>query len=167
MAATATFSLRSLPSNQWLHKLRTRTATASVRSHSFTTLASLSPVEDTEDIQLNVNSKEMVQETVPSTSNNNNNDKSKKPYFPKRGQTLELVCESLAFKGKGVCKVADTGFVLMCDRALPGERFIGRVTRKRENYAEVSAFFSFNSSLINYITRLSLYIRRLYLLFCF
>lgn len=60
-----------------------------------------------------------------------------KSYFPKRGQTLELVCESLAFKGKGLCKVADTGFVVMCDRALPGERFIGRITRKKENYAEV------------------------------
>lgn len=58
-------------------------------------------------------------------------------FFPKKGQTLELVCESLAFKGKGVCKVADTGFVLMCDRALPGERFIGRVSRKKGNYAEV------------------------------
>ncbi|XP_078432034.1 RNA methyltransferase family protein [Wolffia australiana] len=58
-------------------------------------------------------------------------------FFPKKGQTLELVCESLAFKGKGLCKVADTGFVVMCDRALPGERFIGRVTRKKGNYAEV------------------------------
>lgn len=72
----------------------------------------------------------------PAAGNNNN----KKPtsYFPKRGQTLELVCESLAFKGKGLCKVAETGFVVMCDRALPGERFIGRVTRKKGNYAEVS-----------------------------
>ncbi|KAA8540316.1 hypothetical protein F0562_024121 [Nyssa sinensis] len=26
----------------------------------------------------------------------------------------------------------------MCDRALPGERFLGRVTRKKDNYAEVS-----------------------------
>lgn len=58
-------------------------------------------------------------------------------FFPKRGQTLELVCESLAFKGKGVCKVADTAFVVMCDRALPGERFLGRVTRKKGSYAEV------------------------------
>lgn len=58
-------------------------------------------------------------------------------FFPKRGQTLELVCESLAFKGKGVCKVVDTGFVLMCDRVLPGERFLGRVSRKKGNYAEV------------------------------
>ncbi|KAG1330189.1 putative RNA methyltransferase [Cocos nucifera] len=59
-------------------------------------------------------------------------------FFPKRGQTLELVCESLAFKGKGVCKVVDTGFVLMCDRALPGERFLGRVSRKKGNHAEVT-----------------------------
>ncbi|RRT64540.1 hypothetical protein B296_00011011 [Ensete ventricosum] len=58
-------------------------------------------------------------------------------FFPKRGQTLELVCESLAFKGKGVCKVADTAFVVMCDRALPGERFLGRVSRKKGSYAEV------------------------------
>ncbi|CAL0322068.1 unnamed protein product [Lupinus luteus] len=71
---------------------------------------------------------------------NNTDTSSKKPisYFPKRGQTLELVCESLAFKGKGLCKVTDTGFVVMCDRALPGERFIGRVTRKKGNYAEVT-----------------------------
>lgn len=136
MAATATFGLRSIPSNSWLHKFRARTAAASIRLHSFTTLASLSPAEDTEDIQLNVIPKEDARETVPSTSNNNNY-KSNKSYFPKRGQTLELVCESLAFKGKGVCKVDDTGFVLMCDRALPGERFIGRVTRKKDNYAEV------------------------------
>ncbi|XP_021890200.1 uncharacterized protein LOC110808883 [Carica papaya] len=59
-------------------------------------------------------------------------------YFPKRGQTLELVCERLAFKGKGLCKVTDTGFVVMCDHALPGERFIGRVTRRKGNYAEVN-----------------------------
>ncbi|RDX85318.1 IAA-amino acid hydrolase ILR1-like 4 [Mucuna pruriens] len=59
-------------------------------------------------------------------------------YFPKRGQTLELVCESLAFKGKGLCKVTQSGFVVLCDRALPGEHFIGRVTRKKGNYAEVT-----------------------------
>ncbi|XP_050234930.1 uncharacterized protein LOC126683139 [Mercurialis annua] len=59
-------------------------------------------------------------------------------YFPKRGQTLELVCESLAFKGRGVCKVADTGFVVLCDRALPGERFIGRITRRKGSYAEAA-----------------------------
>ncbi|XP_072998793.1 uncharacterized protein [Typha latifolia] len=61
-----------------------------------------------------------------------------RPFFPKRGQTLELVCETLAFKGKGVCKATDTNFVLMCDRALPGERFLGRVSRKKPTYAEVT-----------------------------
>ncbi|KAH6830736.1 RNA methyltransferase family protein [Perilla frutescens var. hirtella] len=59
------------------------------------------------------------------------------PYYPKRGQMVELVCESLAYKGKGLCKVDGTGFIVMCDRALPGEKFIGRVTRKKDNYAEV------------------------------
>lgn len=50
---------------------------------------------------------------------------------------MELVCESLGFKGKGICKVTETGFVVMCDGALPGERFLGRVTRKKGSYAEV------------------------------
>lgn len=49
-----------------------------------------------------------------------------------------MVCESLAFKGKGVCKVKGSGFVLMCDRALPGERFLARVSRKKGSYAEVT-----------------------------
>jgi len=50
---------------------------------------------------------------------------------------VELVCESLGFKGKGICKVDGTGYVVMCDRALPGERFLGRVTRRKGSYAEV------------------------------
>lgn len=37
-----------------------------------------------------------------------------------------------------MCKAADTGFVLMCDRALPGERFLGRVSKKKGTYAEVT-----------------------------
>ncbi|XP_039159420.1 uncharacterized RNA methyltransferase BT_0643 [Eucalyptus grandis] len=59
-------------------------------------------------------------------------------YFPRKNQTLELECESLAYKGKGVCKVSGTGFVVLCDRALPGERFVGRVTRRKGSYAEVT-----------------------------
>lgn len=79
----------------------------------------------------------------PSTEDSEQAESKDKPkpkpnsYFPKRGQTLELVCESLAFKGKGLCRVSETGFVVMCDRALPGERFIGRVTRRKGTYAEV------------------------------
>ncbi|KAB2008009.1 hypothetical protein ES319_D10G068700v1 [Gossypium barbadense] len=83
--------------------------------------------------------------TYPDNSNNNETDHTKKTtnsksqaFFPKKNQVLELECESLAFKGKGVCKVADSGFVLLCDNALPGERFIGRVSRKKGSYAEVT-----------------------------
>ncbi|XP_021749767.1 uncharacterized protein LOC110715494 [Chenopodium quinoa] len=79
-------------------------------------------------------------EQHPSTPSNSPPKPSNKnaSFYPKRGQTLELVCETLAFKAKGVCKVPETGFVLMCDRALPGERFLGRVTRKKGSYAEVA-----------------------------
>lgn len=83
---------------------------------------------------------EPVLEAEEAESNNNSTSKksNENSYFPKRGQTLELVCESLAYKGKGLCKVTETGFVVMCDRALPGERFIARVTRKKGNYAEAT-----------------------------
>ncbi|KAH6788186.1 RNA methyltransferase family protein [Perilla frutescens var. hirtella] len=64
--------------------------------------------------------------------------------FASVGNGKHLLCyslvphrESLAYKGKGLCKVYGTGFIVMCDRALPGEKFIGRVTRKKDNYAEV------------------------------
>ena len=105
----------------------------------FHSLASLSPTFTQEDPQ----QQRLEQKQQNQLTNNNNTSRSSSStsYFPKRGQTLELVCESLAFKGKGVCKVAETGFVVMCDRALPGERFIGRVTRRKGSYAEV-AFIS-------------------------
>lgn len=72
-------------------------------------------------------------------------NKPNKSCFPKRGQTLEQVCELLDFKGKGFCKVAETGFVVMCecDHALLGERFIRRVTRKKDNYTEVLLLLMF------------------------
>ncbi|KAF3957952.1 hypothetical protein CMV_017084 [Castanea mollissima] len=108
-------------------RLRHLTTTTTTRPFLRTLRSSLSSQaslpEDSAQVQVQV-------QQQPSKPN--------KSYFPKRGQTLELVCESLGFKGKGLCKVADTGFVVMCDRALPGERFIGRVTRKKDNYAEVT-----------------------------
>ncbi|KAL5579386.1 hypothetical protein UlMin_011828 [Ulmus minor] len=97
----------------WLKSFRSSTSMASLSS---------SITEDSEQAQ-------------PSTKQSSTKSGS---YFPKRGQILELECESLAFKGKGLCKVAETGFVLMCDRALPGERFVGRVTRKKGSYGEVT-----------------------------
>lgn len=105
------------------HKLRTSTSLAASPSST-----------------ISHDDSERAEQHEPPTSNGFS--KQSQPYFPKRGQTLELVCESLAFKGKGLCKVADTGFVVLCDRVFPGERFVGRVTRRKGNYAEVS-FISF------------------------
>ncbi|KAM0822299.1 hypothetical protein ACQ4PT_071590 [Festuca glaucescens] len=62
-----------------------------------------------------------------------------KGYFPKKNEILELTCEGLAFKGKGVCKVDGSTFVLLCDGALPGERLVARVRRLRRGaFAEAA-----------------------------
>lgn len=58
-------------------------------------------------------------------------------FFPKKGQDLEMVCESLAYKGLGVCKIVESGFVVFCERALPGERLVARIVKKRKGFAEV------------------------------
>ncbi|KAJ1687480.1 hypothetical protein LUZ63_018870 [Rhynchospora breviuscula] len=87
------------------------------------------------DVDIDVDSARTTGADSSSTSASGGRNSS--TFFPKKNQTLELVCESLGFKGKGICKATDTGFVLMCDRALPGERFIGRVSRKKSSYAEV------------------------------
>lgn len=118
---TPTGGLRLLQHRPWLRSLR-------YTSRPLSTLVASSSVQHSEE------------STAAATSDRLTTTKPEKfpsSYFPKRGQTLELVCESLAFKGRGVCKVADTGYVVMCDGALPGEKFIGRVTRKKDNYAEV------------------------------
>ncbi|KAI3962515.1 hypothetical protein MKW92_030700 [Papaver armeniacum] len=123
MAVLPNYGFRRLNSLLGFHKNRTT-------SSSFYCCASLS-------IEKKI--KEEDEELQPSISTNSSSTPKTKPssFFPKKNQTLELVCESLGFKGKGVCKVEETGFVVMCDRALPGERFIGRVTRKKGSYAEV------------------------------
>ncbi|KAL0354598.1 UNVERIFIED_CONTAM: putative RNA methyltransferase CT0009 [Sesamum radiatum] len=119
MAAAPAGGVRLLHPRPWLRNLGRRARPLSV-------LAASSPIQHSVELT-----------TTAAPPKPSNKDKNSLSYYPKRGQTLELVCESLAFKGKGLCKVADTGFVVMCDRALPGEKFIGRVTRKKDNYAEV------------------------------
>ena len=37
----------------------------------------------------------------------------------------------------GVCKVPETGYVILCERALPGERLIGRIFKNHRAYSEV------------------------------
>ncbi|KAK9690029.1 hypothetical protein RND81_09G099500 [Saponaria officinalis] len=111
-----------IPAPQTFKAINTRPWLHTLRCISTTSLASISPSSP---------SSSSTEEQIEEPSNK------KSPFFPKRGQTLELVCESLGFKGKGVCKVPETGFVLLCDRALPGEKFVGRVTRRKGSYAEV------------------------------
>lgn len=123
LATTPAHGLRYVvPTRTWLHRLR-------CCSSSSSSLAPLPP----SDFSGNINTQKKVNEE----NNSNRSNEKTAPYYPKRGQTVELVCESLGFKGKGICKVDGTGFVVMCDRALPGERFLGRVTRRKGSYAEV------------------------------
>lgn len=114
------------------------TARPRVRRLRFTsTLASFSEHSQNtqiDDLNLSQSSNKKRNDKRDSAGTSENKSGS---YYPKKNQILELECESLAFKGKGICKVAGTGFVVMCDRALPGERFLGRVTRRKGSYAEV------------------------------
>jgi tRNA/tmRNA/rRNA uracil-C5-methylase (TrmA/RlmC/RlmD family) len=54
------------------------------------------------------------------------------------GDEVEVECTSLAFGGRGICKLPGSGFVLMCERAVPGERLIARITalKKGGRFAE-------------------------------
>ncbi|KAI3802723.1 hypothetical protein L1987_30864 [Smallanthus sonchifolius] len=135
-----TFGLRRLP---LLNKFRSTLPPPPLRLHRSSSSIALpvaissaasssSTYEGSEEPESNTNTLSIAIEEP------RNKNKKAKPFFPKRGETLELVCETLAFKGKGLCKVEDTGYVVMCDRALPGERFVGRVTRKKNNYSEVT-----------------------------
>lgn len=121
LATTPAHGLRYVvPTRVWLHRIR-----------CCSSASSLAPLSSSE-FSGNSNNRKLNEE-----NSNGSSDKTA-PFYPKRGQTVELVCESLGFKGKGICKVDGTGFVVMCDRALPGERFLGRVTRRKGSYAEVS-----------------------------
>lgn len=73
----------------------------------------------------------------PNVSRNRNGDSRVRVGFPKKGQDLELVCDSLAYKGNGVCKVVETGFIVLCERALPGERLIARIIKRKHGFAQV------------------------------
>ncbi|GAA0174408.1 RNA methyltransferase [Lithospermum erythrorhizon] len=133
MASTPsiTTTLRRLHPLPWLHSISPPSNLR--RRFPLSTLSSTSPIDHTPLTHINTNNNNNSDNKKDNDRRNKNSDS----FYPKRGQILELECESLAFKGKGVCKVAETGFVLMCDRALPGERFLGRVTRKKDTFAEV------------------------------
>jgi len=58
----------------------------------------------------------------------------------KRGQTIELVIEDMAFGGKGIARLHDENgaFVLFVQNAFPGQKVLARVVKKRKKHAECS-----------------------------
>jgi 23S rRNA (uracil1939-C5)-methyltransferase len=52
----------------------------------------------------------------------------------KKGKEIELVVESLAVGGQGLARI--DGFVVFIDRAIPGQRVLARITRKKKSYAQ-------------------------------
>ena len=59
------------------------------------------------------------------------------PAALKRGQSLELKISDLAYGGKALAKVQ--GLVVFVENALPGDRVLATITRKRRQYAEARA----------------------------
>src|SRR5690349_12631019 len=55
----------------------------------------------------------------------------------KKGQSLELEVENLAFGGKALAKI--DGFVVFVENVLPGDRVQATVFKKRRSYAEARA----------------------------
>ena len=52
----------------------------------------------------------------------------------KRGQTLKLEIEKLAYGGRGLARVE--GLAVFVERAVPGDQVVARVFRKKKNHAE-------------------------------
>ncbi|MBW2029720.1 MAG: 23S rRNA (uracil(1939)-C(5))-methyltransferase RlmD [Deltaproteobacteria bacterium] len=53
---------------------------------------------------------------------------------PKRGDLVELCVERLAYGGQGVSRL--DGYVLFVKGGLPGDRVLGRIVKKKRDYAE-------------------------------
>ena len=52
----------------------------------------------------------------------------------KKGQELELEIAQVAFGGRGIARV--NGMAVFVDQAVPGDRVLARIFRKKKNYAE-------------------------------
>ncbi|GKV35696.1 hypothetical protein SLEP1_g43931 [Rubroshorea leprosula] len=95
MAAIPSHGFRLLTTTHpWLRNVHFSSSLASFSQHPQKAQAS--------NLSLGQNSNKKRNNNNDGTKTNDNKTES---YFPKRGQILELECESLAFKGKGVTKV--------------------------------------------------------------
>lgn len=56
----------------------------------------------------------------------------------KKGHTLELEIEQIAFGGKGLARV--DGMAVFVDQAVPGDRVAARIIKKKKSYAEARVF---------------------------
>jgi len=56
--------------------------------------------------------------------------------LPAVGDRLELTCERLGHGGVGICLLGPTSVVVLCERALPGERLSAVVTAVSRSHAE-------------------------------
>ncbi len=52
----------------------------------------------------------------------------------KKGQEIELAVSQVAFGGKGLCRV--DGMAVFVDKAVPGDRVLARIVKKKKQYAE-------------------------------
>jgi 23S rRNA (uracil1939-C5)-methyltransferase len=52
----------------------------------------------------------------------------------KRGQEIELAIDTVAFGGRGMARV--DGMAVFVDGAVPGDRVLARISRKKKNFAE-------------------------------
>lgn len=52
----------------------------------------------------------------------------------KKGMDIELTITDIAFGGKGIVK--EDGFVIFVKDAVPGDKVMARITKKKQNYAE-------------------------------
>ena len=57
-----------------------------------------------------------------------------KQIIPKKGTDIELEIESLAYGGMGVSHIND--MVVFVKNAIPGQKVIARITKKRKNFLE-------------------------------
>eukprot|EP00798_Chlamydomonas_sp_ICE-L_P016360 gene16360-22560_t len=53
---------------------------------------------------------------------------------PSPGQMVEMECSRLGTEGKGVCLL--DGLVVLCEKALPGEKLVAEITSAKKGYAE-------------------------------
>ena len=51
----------------------------------------------------------------------------------KKGDSIELEIESLAFGGKGVAKV--DGLAIFVERTIPGQKVLARIVKKKKSFA--------------------------------